>query len=344
MNQTMVTLDGGTTEIAGEAIEALARGLIGNVVTPDSGEYDETRALWNAMIDKRPGLIVRCETTGDVVEAINFANEHDLLVSIRGAGHNIAGSASSNGGLMIDLSNMKSVKVDVENRTVRAEPGVTLGELDAETQKHGLVVPVGIAGLTLGGGFGWLSRKHGMTIDNLRSAQLVTAAGKVVTASENENADLFWGLRGGGGNFGIVTSFEYEAHALPTDVLCGLVVHPAAASRDVLRFFRKFCASAPDELTVWAVMRKAPPLPFLDEEWHGRNVLVLAMVYAGDIEDGKEAAAAIRGYGEPIADVVAPQPFAAFQTAFDPLLTPGLRNYWLCAAASIGITQPSRTS
>lgn len=334
MSHPMKTLGGETTQVPADQVAALANDLAGTVLTPDAQDYDEVREIWNAMIDRRPGLIVRCGSTADVEHAVAFANAHDLLVSIRGAGHNIAGHAVSDGALMIDLSGMKEVVVDPEARTVRAQPGVTLGELDAATQAHGLAVPVGInsttgiAGLTLGGGFGWLSRKHGMTIDSLLSAEVVTAQGETVTASAEDNADLFWGIRGGGGNFGIVTSFAYRAHPVGPEVLCGLVVHPGDAAPDVLRHYRTFCETAPDELTVWCVLRKAPPLPFLDEAWHGKDVLVLAMLYAGDIADGEVAMQGIRSFGSPIADVVAPQPFAGFQAAFDPLLTPGARNYW----------------
>ncbi|HER20142.1 MAG TPA: FAD-binding oxidoreductase, partial [Chromatiales bacterium] len=216
----------------------------------------------------------------------------------------------------------------------RVEPGVTLGELDAETQKSGLALPVGInsttgiAGLTLGGGFGWLSRKYGMTCDNLISADMVTAAGEKVRASATENPDLFWGLRGGGGNFGIVTSFEFQLHPVGPEVLSGLIVHPFEDARAVLKHYREFLAQAPDEVTVWAVMRKAPPLPFLDEAVHGTEVVVLAAFYAGDMAEGEKALAPLREFGNPHADVIGPHPFCGWQAAFDPLLTPGARNYW----------------
>lgn len=330
----MTTMSGGTASIDTGVLDEFAAGLRGGLVTAGSSDYDDVRSIWNAMIDKRPGLIVQCDGAEDVIHAVNFATANDLLLSVRGMGHNIAGNSLSDGGLMIDLSGMKSVHVDAAAKTARVDPGVTLGELDNETQKHGLALPVGInsttgiAGLTLGGGFGWLSRKYGMTCDNLISAEVVTAGGKLVRASASENADLFWGLRGGGGNFGIVTSFEFQLHPVGPEVLSGLIVHPFKDARKVLNHYREFVATAPDELTVWVVMRKAPPLPFLPEDVHGTEVVVLAALYAGDMAEGEKALAPLREFGNPHADVVSPHPFVGFQTAFDPLLTPGARNYW----------------
>ena len=235
---------------------------------------------------------------------------------------------------MISFRKMKAIDVDPDSRTVRVEPGATLGDLDAATQAHSLAVPTGInsttgiAGLTLGGGFGWLSRKYGMTVDNLLSARVVLADGSVVDASESENSDLFWGLRGGGGNFGVVTSFEFQAHSVGPEILSGLIVHPLSNAVEVLRAYRDFVKEAPDEVTVWAVMRKAPPLPFLPDDVHGTEILILAAMYTGDMSDGEAALAPLREIGEPIADVIGPHPFTGWQQAFDPLLTPGERNYW----------------
>ena len=266
------TTNGASKTVDTSAAKGLAQSLKGELVTADSPRYDKARAIWNAMIDRRPALIASCATADDVVASVRFAKENDLMVAVRGGGHNIAGNAVCDGGLMIDLSSMRAVQVDAAKKTVRVEGGATLGDLDQGTQAHGLAVPVGInsttgvAGLTLGGGFGWLSRKYGLTIDNLLSANMVTAAGEMVTASERENADLFWAVRGGGGNFGIVTSFEFKAQSIGTEVLSGLIVHPFADARDVLRFYRDFTAKAPDELAVWFVLRKAPPLPFLPEQ------------------------------------------------------------------------------
>lgn len=286
------------------------------------------------MIDRRPGLIVECGAEDDVAHAVRFARDHGVLLSVYGAGHNIADNAVSDGGVMISFRNMKGVEVDPAARTARVQPGATLGDLDAATQAHGLAVPTGInsttgiAGLTLGGGFGWLSRKHGMTIDNLISARVVTADGNLVVASDSENADLFWAIRGGGGNFGVVTSFEFHAHPVGPEILSGLIVHPFADAANVVRACRDFQMSAPDEVTVWVVMRKAPPLPFLPEEVHGTEVVVLAAMYAGDMAEGEVALAPLRAIGHPIADVIGPHPFVGWQQAFDPLLTPGVRNYW----------------
>jgi FAD/FMN-containing dehydrogenase len=317
-----------------EAVTAFAGSLRGDLVTPDSAEYDEVRSIWNAMIDRRPGAIVRCAGASDVMAAVRFARAHDLLISVRGAGHNIAGNAVADGALMIDLSGMNTVRVDPVSGVTRVEPGATLGDLDHETQAHARAVPTGInsttgiAGLTLGGGFGWLSRKHGMTIDSLISADVVTAGGDLVTASADNNPDLYWGIRGGGGNFGIVTSFEFQAHPVGPEILSGLIVHPYSAGMDVLKACRDFSDQAPDEATVWVVLRQAPPLPFLPEEVHGTEVVVLAAMYAGDMAEGEQVFAPLRAIGTPIADVISPHPFTGWQAAFDPLLTPGARNYW----------------
>ena len=326
--------EGGSANIEEAAVDAFRVGLRGELVTAGDPGYDVTRALWNAMIDRRPALIARCAGTADVIHSLKFAREHDLLFSVRGAGHNIAGKGSVDDGLMIDLSRLRDVWVDPASRTARVGPGATLADVDHETQAFGLAVPVGInsttgiAGLTLGGGFGWISRKHGLTVDNLLSADVVTADGRLVRASATEEPDLFWGLRGGGGNLGIVTSFEFRLFPLGPEVTAGLVVHPFDDAQGVMRRWRDFCKTAPDEATCWLVARKAPPLPFLPAEWHGREVVVLAMVYAGDMAAGEKAFESLRSYGKPIADVVGPHPFAGFQQAFDPLLTPGARNYW----------------
>lgn len=330
----MTTLSGSTTVIGQETIDTLAESLRGSLVTPVDEGYDEARTIWNAMIDKKPGLIIKCAGAADVIRAVNFARENSLLVSVQGIGHNIAGNAVCDGGLMISLSGMKSIRVDLRAKTAFVEPGITLGDLDNETQAYGLAVPVGInsttgiAGLTLGGGFGWLSRKYGMTVDNLISADVVTSTGELVKASKDENPDLFWGIRGGGGNFGIVTSFEFKLQPVGPEILSGLIVHPFSDANAVLRYYREFAAQAPDDLSVWVVVRKAPPLPFLPEEVHGTEVVVLAALYAGDMAEGEKALAPLRAFGNPIADVISPHMFTGFQAAFDPLLTPGFRNYW----------------
>ena len=327
-------LKGSRVSIEAAAVHALRQRIGGSVLYPGDGGYEEARTIWNAMIDRRPALVVRCSSAGDVAKSVTFAREQGLLLSVRGAGHNIAGNAVCEAGLMIDLSLMREVGVEPETRMVRVGPGATLGDLDAATAAEGLAVPVGvnsttgIAGLALGGGFGWLSRSLGMTIDCLRSAEVVTATGEIVAAGDDENPDLFWGLRGGGGNFGIVTRFTFEAQPVGPDLLSGLIVHPVDQARQVLEFYRGFAAGAPDELTTWVVMRKAPPLPFLPEAVHGREVVVLALVYAGDPAAGERAIAPLRQFGSPHGAHLGVQPFAAWQQAFDPLLTPGARNYW----------------
>ena len=328
------TYSGGEAGIDKDTMDRLTGSIRGQLLTPESDQYNEARTIWNAMIDRRPGLIVRCVGAADVVGAVRFAVEHKLLVAVRGGGHNIAGNAVCDGGLMIDLSQMKSVRVDPAGRTARVEPGVTLGEFDREAQAFGLATSLGInsttgvGGLTLGGGFGWLSRKLGLSIDNLISADVVTAAGELVRASETENPDLFWGIRGGGGNFGIVTSFEFRLHKIGPEVLAGLIVHPLDAARDVLRFYRDFIKNTPPEFVCWFVMRIAPPLPFLPVQWHGKEILVLAVCYSGTVSDGERVAKPLRIFGKPIADVIGPAPFVAWQSILDPLLTPGMRNYW----------------
>lgn len=333
-DMSLTNLQAGKTAVSAAAIEELTRQQRGKVLDPSDPSYDEARSIWNAMIDRRPALIVQCAEAADVMNAVRFARDNKLLVSVRGGGHNIAGNAVCDGGLMIDLSRMKSVRVDAAAKRAWVEPGATLADVDRETQAFGLVLPTGInsttgiAGLTLGGGFGWITRKFGLTIDNLLSADVVTADGEMIRVSQTDNPDLFWALRGGGGNFGIVTSFAFQLHELGTQVVSGLVVHPLADAESVLKQYRQALETAPDELTCWTVMRQAPPLPFLPEEWHGKEILVLAMCYCGNLDEGEQATAGLRSIGKPIADVVGPNPFIGWQQAFDPLLAPGARNYW----------------
>ncbi|MBV7438764.1 FAD-binding oxidoreductase [Aeromonas sp. sif2416] len=306
----------------------------GEVLLAADADYDEVRQIWNAMIDRKPALIARCTSPEDVVQAVELARKHDLLVSIRGGGHNIAGNAVCDGGLMIDLSLMKSVQVDPATRRASVEPGCTLADVDAAVQAHGLATPLGInsttgvAGLTLGGGFGWLSRKFGMTIDNLLSAEVITADGRQLHASATENADLFWGLRGGGGNFGVVTRFEFQLHPVGPDVLSGLIVFAFDKAKLVLTRFARFTETMPDELSVWMVTRKAPPLPFLPEDVHGKEMVALALCYAGDPKEGERLIEPLRGFGTVLGEHIGVQPYVAWQQAFDPLLSKGARNYW----------------
>lgn len=322
------------TTLLNETTEKLKSKVKGKVVLPDDQSYDEVREIWNAMIDRRPAVIVQCADASDVQHTIAFALENGLEISIRGAGHNIAGNAVCDNGVMIDLSTLKNVRVDSEKRRAYVEPGATLHDFDVAVQAHGLATPVGInsttgiAGLTLGGGFGWLTRKYGMTVDNLVSAEVITADGNKIGASENENADLFWAVRGGGGNFGVVTQFEFELHPVGPEILAGLIVFPFDQAKQVLTQYREFVESAPEELNVWVVLRQAPPLPFLPEKVHGKEVVVLAIFYAGDVAEGKELIEPLRSFGDPHGEHLGVQPYVEWQQAFDPLLTPGARNYW----------------
>jgi len=315
-------------------VEEFRVSLGGELIQPKDEGYDDARTVWNAMIDKRPALIARCSGTADVIAAVNFAREHNLLLSVRGGGHNIAGSALCDDGLTIDLSNMKGLHVDLKTRTVRAQPGCNLGDLDRETQIFGLVVPAGIvtdtgiAGLTLGGGFGWLTRRYGYTCDNLLSVDVVTADGSFLTASEKENSDLFWGLRGGGGNFGIVTSFEYQAYPVGPQVTAGIVIHSMEKARAVVGFFREFSATAPEELCCLLTLRLAPAAPFLPPEVHGKPIVGIAVCHSGSLEDGERAVLPLKEFGDPLADTIAPKPFVVHQTLFDVAMAPGRHYYW----------------
>lgn len=328
------SLSGEVVVLDNQTLDDLRARVRGQIVMPNDSNYDEVRKIWNAMINRRPGLIVRCGGTADVLQVVRFARQHQLLTSVRGGGHNIAGKSLQDGALLIDLGAMRTVRVDPVTRVAVVGPGATLGDVDHETQAYGLAVPTGInsttgiAGLTLGGGFGWLSRSFGLTADNLIAAEVVTAEGERLLCDENSNGDLFWATRGGGGNFGIVTSFEFKLHPVGPEVFSGPIVFPFDQAGSVLRKYREFCASCPEELTVWAVMRDAPPLPFLAPEVHGTRVLILAALYSGPLDAGEKALASLRELGQPIADGFGPYPFAGFQQAFDPLLTPDARNYW----------------
>src|ERR1700754_2857857 len=308
--------------------------LRGQLIMPDDAGYDEARTVWNAMIDRRPAMIVRCAGVADVRCAVNFARDQHLPLAIRGGGHNIAGSAMCDDGLVIDLSKMKSVRVDPFTRRAYVEPGCTLGDLDHEAQAFGLAVPVGInsttgiAGLTLGGGFGWLSRRFGMTVDNLLSADVVTADGELLHCSHDEHQDLFWAICGGGGNFGVVTMFEFQLHPVRPEVYGGLVVLPIDQAWEALGHYRKASDSMPDELTVWSVARLAPPLPFLPVNVHGKPIIAFAICYTGPLEDGPGVDEAVRRFGTPYGEQLGPMRYSEWQQAFDSLLTPGERNYW----------------
>ena len=293
----LVRGSGDSITIESAAINQLKSSLRGALLLPGDDGYDKARTVWNAMIDRRPGLVVRCAGVADVQQAVNFARQHGALTAVKGGGHNIAGNAVCDGGLLIDLSNLRAVRVDPKTRVAHVEPGATLADFDHECQAFGLATPVGInsttgiAGLTLGAGFGWLSRKFGMTIDNLLAADVITADGQLRRADGKENADLFWAIRGGSGNFGIVTRFEFKLHPVGPDVLAGLVVYPLAEAASVLKQYRARCAKLSRDTSIWTVLRKAPPLPFLPPAVHGTEVVVLAICHFGDPERGRRAIA-----------------------------------------------------
>jgi FAD/FMN-containing dehydrogenase len=315
-------------------LDGLRDSMRGPVIAPDDAGYDAARAIWNGAIDRRPACIARCTGVADVVAAVRFARAHDLVVAVRSGGHGVGGHAVCDGGLVIDLSPMKGIRVDPAARTARAEAGVLWGELDRETQLHGLatvggiVTHTGIAGLTLGGGIGWLTRKYGATVDNLLSADLVTAEGEILTASGDESPDLFWGIRGGGGNFGVVTSFEYRLHGVGPIVLGGPIFHPLEDAREVLAFYREFSATAPDELTTIFELSVAPPVPFLPEDVHGKPIVMVGACYAGAPEDGIDAVRPLKEFGNPIVDLLEPKPYTALQSMFDPSVPHGWHRYW----------------
>jgi len=296
----------------------------GQVFEPADVGYNEARQIWNASINKHPRLIARCSGVADVIAAVTFARANNLLTAVRGGGHNVGGRALCDDGLVIDLSRMKSVFVDPATRIVRVQGGATLGDIDRETHVFGLAIPcgivpkTGIGGLTLGGGVGWLMRKYGMTVDNLLSAQVVTADGKVLTASASENEDLFWALRGGGGNFGVVTSFEFQAHPVAT-VLGGLLVYPRPAAVDVIRHFRDFMASAPDELTAYVALLHGPD---------GSPIVGVIPCYCGSVSEGERVLQPLRKFGSPVMDTIQAMPFPVMQGLLGPSFPDGNQNYW----------------
>lgn len=321
-------------QVSSNAIDELKSAVRGPLLLPGDPNFDTARSIWNAMIDRHPAMILRCAGAADVRRGIAFARDHDLPLAIRGGGHNIGGSALCDDGLVLDLSSMKSVRIEPATRRAYVEPGATLHDFDHEAQAFGLATPLGInsttgvAGLTLGGGFGWLSRKYGMTVDNLISANVVTADGELLHASADSHEDLFWAIRGGGGNFGVVTLFEFGLHPVGPLIYGGLVVLPIDQAKDALIRYRAATGGMPEELSVWAVLRLAPPLPFLPPDVHGKPVIVFATCYCGPVENGPSLLEAVRGFGTPVGEHLGPMPYVMWQQAFDPLLTPGARNYW----------------
>jgi FAD/FMN-containing dehydrogenase len=322
MNSSRMTIDG---------LKSLMRG---EIILPDSALYDAARSLWNGMIDRRPAVILRCMGVADVRRAVDFARDNHMMLSVRASGHNIAGNAVCDGGMVIDLSQMKSARIDPVARRAYVEPGCTLYDYDCEAQAFGLATPLGInsttgvAGLTLGGGFGWLTRKFGMSVDNLVSADVVTADGNLLHCSANSHEDLFWAIRGGGGNFGVVTMFEFQVHPVGPEIYAGLTVLPIEQARDALIRYRAVSETWPDELSVWAVARICPPLPFLSDSIYGKPVIIFGACYSGQIDNGPGVIGELCKFGIPHGEQFGRMAYIDWQRAFDPLLTPGARNYW----------------
>ncbi|PWT75055.1 MAG: oxidoreductase [Chloroflexi bacterium] len=316
-----------------EAISVLKSVERGEVLQPGDPTYDEARKVYNAMIDRHPSVIVRCSDVADVISAVNFAREQKLPVSIRGGGHNVAGFAVNDDGVVIDLSLMKGIHVDPARRVVRAEGGVTWGDLDHATHPFGFAVPggiistTGVAGLTLGGGIGNLTRTYGLSCDSLLSADVVTADGKMITASSTENSDLFWALRGGGGNFGVVTSFEFRLQPADT-VLAGFIIYPLELARDAMRNYRDFMRTAPSEVNAYFGFHLVPPAPFINEEFHLKNMCLVSVCYVGDMAAGERELAPLRTFGPPAQDLVAPTPLPAVNNSLDALVPKGNYDYW----------------
>jgi FAD/FMN-containing dehydrogenase len=329
-----LTLQGRETEIDASTLTALRSRLTGPVSVPGDAAYEESRSLWNGMIDRRPALVVRCVGTADVVSSVRFAREHDLLVCIKGGGHNIGGLAVADGALMLDLSLMRGAWVDRQRGVVRAQGGALLGDIDRETQLHGLATVMGFvsltgaAGLTLGGGFGYLTRRWGWASDNVVSMELVTHDGHVVRASDDEHSDLFWGLRGGGGNFGVVTGIEYRLHPVGPEVVGGLVAWPATEAPNVLDLYRRLAADAPPELTLVVLLRPAPPAPWLPKSAHGTPIVAILACYSGEAADGERLVAPIKSFGSPIGDVLVRRPYVQLQSLLDATQPKGRRYYW----------------
>jgi FAD/FMN-containing dehydrogenase len=323
-----------TTVLGPIGIESLQANFLGEVIARGASSYDDVRKVWNGHIDRHPAVIARCRGVADVIAAVRFARERDLLAAVRGGGHAVAGHALCDDGIVIDLSAMTGTRVDPAAQTIRVEGGCLNEHLDRESQAFGLattsgiVSHTGVGGLTLGGGIGHLMRTFGLSIDSLRSCDVVTADGELLVASEAQHADLFWGLRGGGGNFGIVTSFEFQLHPLGPEVLAGMLAWPMDAAPDVLRFLRGFAAEAPDEVGIMATLRLAPPLPVIPDTLHGKPIVALVASYAGPVADGKEVLASLRGIAPPAVDALARKPYVAHQKMFDPAFPHGRHYYW----------------
>ena len=328
------TRDGSTVQLENDTIETFSQRLRGPLLTPTDKAFEESIRIWNGMIDKTPALVVKPSGTADIVSAVNFARTHDLRLSVKGGGHNIAGTALSHGGLTIDMSQLRSVIVDPDAQTATAQGGCLVGDVDRETQLHGLATPLGfvsdtgMAGLTLGGGFGYLTRQFGWSVDNLNEVEVVTADGAVRRASKDENEDLFWAIRGAGQNIGVVTSFTFDLHEVGPDVYGGLIFWPFERASEILRAYRDITQNAPRELTIFLLLRRAPPAPFVPEEWHGKRICAMAVAYAGDLEKVDETLAPIRDLGDPIVDTLQIQPYTQLQSYLDATQPKGQHYYW----------------
>ncbi len=314
-------------------IEQVREQVHGEVITPDDEGYDEARRVYNAMIERRPAVVLRCANAGDVIAAVNFAREHQLDLAVRGGEHSVPGFGTCDGGVVVDLSRMRGVRVDPANGTARAEGGATWGDFNAATYAFGLattggiVSTTGIAGLTLGGGIGYLARRYGLSCDNLVSVDVVTADGRFLVASERSNDDLFWAVRGGGGNFGVVTSFEYRLHPVK-DVYGGAMLYELSYAREVLRFFRELIAGAPEELSAFPAFQIAPPLPFIPQDRHGDTFVVLAACWSGPLSEGERVLEPFHDLAPVVGELVGPMPYPVLNSAFDALVPPGLQHYW----------------
>ena len=328
------TMEGREIDLKQEILDGLKMHVRGPVFAPGDVGYEESRTVWNAMIDRKPAVIARCLGSADVIACVQFARENDILLCIKGGGHNIAGLATADGALMLDMSLMRGVWVDPQRKVAHAQAGCLLGDVDRETQVHGLAAVLGfvsltgIAGLTLGGGFGYLTRRWGWTTDNVVGMDVVTADARLVRASSDENADLFWGLRGGGGNFGVLTGIDYTLYPVGPQIVGGVVAWPASEAPKVLQLYRTLAEKAPPELTLVVLLRPAPPAPWLPKEMHGKPIVGMLACYTGKPEDGEKAVAAIKSFGKPIGDVLVRRPYAQLQSLLDATQPKGRRYYW----------------
>jgi FAD/FMN-containing dehydrogenase len=327
-------MDGREIDLKQDTLDGLKNRLRVPLLVPGDAGYDDSRTVWNGMINKKPAVIARCLGIADVIACVQFARENELLLCTKGGGHNIAGLATADGALMLDLSLMRGVWVDPQRRIARAQAGCLLGDVDRETQVHGLAAVLGfvsltgIAGLTLGGGFGYLTRRWGWTSDNVAGMDIVTADARIVRASTDENTDLFWGLRGGGGNFGVVTGIDYMLYPVGPEIVGGVVAWPASEAPRVLELYRKLTETAPPELALVALMRPAPPAPWLPKDMHGKPIVAILACHSGRPAEGEKAVVPIKSFGQPIGDVLVRRPYTQLQSLLDTTQPKGRRYYW----------------